>query len=210
MTMTGDRQNACTACGYIRMETSWPQYPAFFLANLLYQIGTGMFSVLYNLYIQALGYEDTMNGTIVSVQSLATALVFIPIGLIADRASHKLLLSLGAMLTGLSFMGRAFASGESGLVLLAVAAGLFAAFFQVIAVPFLAENTDKQQRLKIFSYHFSLVLAAQVLGSSGGGVLADLLQQAGMEKIHSLQTVLFIGGAASLLAFIPLLFVKKR
>lgn len=181
----------------------------FFLANVLYQIGTGMFSVLYNLYIQALGYEDTMNGTIVSVQSLATALVFIPIGLIADRASHKLLLSLGAMLTGLSFMGRAFASGESGLVLLAVAAGLFAAFFQVIAVPFLAENTDKQQRLKIFSYHFSLVLAAQVLGSSGGGVLADLLQQAGMEKIHSLQTVLFIGGAASLLAFIPLLFVQK-
>ncbi|BFH63610.1 MFS transporter [Paenibacillus azoreducens] len=181
----------------------------FFLANVLYQIGTGMFSVLYNLYIQALGYQDTMNGTIVSVQSLATALVFIPIGLIADRVSHKLLLSLGAMLTGLSFMGRAFAGDESGLVLLAVAAGLFAAFFQVIAVPFLAENTSKAQRLKIFSYHFSLVLAAQVLGSSGGGLLADLLQQTGMSKIHSLQTALFVGGASSLLAFIPLLFVTK-
>ncbi|MWV43295.1 MFS transporter [Paenibacillus sp. HJL G12] len=181
----------------------------FFLANILYQIGTGMFSVLYNLYIQALGYQDTMNGTIVSVQSLATALIFIPIGLIADRINHRLLLMLGAMLTGLSFMGRAFASGESGLVILSVAAGLFAAFFQVIAVPFLAENTTKQQRLKMFSYHFSLVLAAQVLGSSGGGFLADMLQQAGWTKIHSLQAVLFAGGAASLLAFIPLLFVKR-
>ncbi|MEC0240318.1 MFS transporter [Paenibacillus dokdonensis] len=181
----------------------------FFLANLLYQIGTGMFSVLYNLYIQSLGYQDTMNGTIVSVQSLATALIFIPIGLIADRVSHRLLLLFGALLTGLSFMGRAFASGESGLIILSIAAGLFAAFFQVIAVPFLAENTTKQQRLKMFSYHFSLVLAAQVLGSSGGGFLADLLQQAGWSKIHSLQAVLFAGGAASVLAFIPLLFVKK-
>ncbi|MCJ8010887.1 MFS transporter [Paenibacillus sp. KQZ6P-2] len=181
----------------------------FFLANLLYQIGTGMFSVLYNIYIQALGYQDTMNGRIVSVQSLATALIFIPIGLIADRVSHRLLLLLGALLTGLSFMGRAFVSQESGLILLSVAAGLFAAFFQVIAVPFLAENTTKQQRLKMFSYHFSLVLAAQVLGSSGGGFLADLLQKAGLSKINSLQAVLFAGGIASVLAFIPLLFVKK-
>ncbi|WP_136604883.1 MFS transporter [Paenibacillus dokdonensis] len=181
----------------------------FFLANLLYQIGTGMFSVLYNLYIQSLGYQDTMNGTIVSVQSLATALIFIPIGLIADRVSHRLLLLFGALLAGLSFMGRAFVSGESGLIILSIAAGLFAAFFQVIAVPFLAENTTKQQRLRMFSYHFSLVLAAQVLGSSGGGFLADLLQQAGWSKIHSLQAVLFAGGAASVLAFIPLLFVKK-
>ncbi|MEC0370571.1 MFS transporter [Paenibacillus chibensis] len=180
----------------------------FFLANLLYQIGTGMFSVLYNLYIQALGYSDTMNGTIVSVQSLATALIFIPIGLIADRVSHRFLLMLGALLTGVTFMGRAFAGAESGLIVLAVAAGLFAAFFQVIAVPFLAENTDKEQRLKMFSFHFSLVLAAQVLGSSGGGFLADLLQQAGWDKIRSLQAVLFIGGAASAVAFVPLMFVK--
>ncbi len=34
----------------------------FFIANLLYQMGTGMFSVLYNLYIQELGFGDDMNG----------------------------------------------------------------------------------------------------------------------------------------------------
>ncbi|OZB97944.1 MFS transporter [Paenibacillus sp. XY044] len=181
----------------------------FFLANLLYQIGTGMFSVLYNLYVQALGYPDTMNGTLVSVQSFATALIFIPIGLLGDRTSHKLLLMTGALFTGLSFMGRSLASGESALILLSAAAGLFAAFFQVIAVPFLAGNSDKKQRLKLFSYHFSLVLAAQVIGSSGGGYLADLLQSAGWSKIQSLQAVLFAGGAASVLAFVPLMLVRK-
>ena len=66
-----------------------------FLANVLYQIGTGMFSVLYNLYIQGLGYNDSMNGTVVSIQSLATALMFIPIGLIGDRGDRKRILVLG-------------------------------------------------------------------------------------------------------------------
>ncbi|GAB6988292.1 MFS transporter [Paenibacillus pini] len=196
-----------------RLSSEWKLFNRnirlFFLTNLLYQIGTGMFMVLYNLYIQALGYQDTMNGTIVSVQSLATALIFIPIGLLGDRTSHQKILMIGALFTGLSFMGRAFVTGESGLILLSISAGIFAAFFQVIAVPFLAENTEKKQRLKLFSYHFSLVLAAQVVGSIGGGYLADELQAAGWSKISSLQTVLFAGGAASVLAFIPLLFVKK-
>lgn len=80
----------------------------------------------------------------------------------------------------------------------------------MIAVPFLAGNSDKKQRLKLFSYHFSLVLAAQVIGSSGGGYLADMLQSAGWSKIQSLQAVLFTGGAASVLAFVPLLLVRQK
>lgn len=59
----------------------WPRnIRLFFMANLLYQMGTGMFSVLYNLYIQKLGFDDDMNGQVVSMQALATALLFIPVG----------------------------------------------------------------------------------------------------------------------------------
>ncbi|WP_374016693.1 MFS transporter [Paenibacillus thiaminolyticus] len=181
----------------------------FFIANLLYQIGTGMFSVLYNLYIQSLGYNDQMNGTIISIQSLATAILFIPIGLLGDRSSRKRILITGSLVTGISFMLRAFAEAPLSLQVLAVFTGIFAAFFQVIAIPFLAENTPKEQRLKLFSYHSSMVLAAQVLGSMGGGYLADVLQAFGWNKIISLQSVLLIGGAASFAAFLPLLLVKE-
>jgi MFS family permease len=181
----------------------------FFIANVLFQIGTGMFSVLYNLYIQALGYQADMNGTIVSVQSLATALLFIPIGLLGDRTSRKSLLMIGALFTGASLIGRSFVTGESSLMVFAVATGLFTAFFQIIAVPFLAENADKAQRLKLFSIHFALGLAAQVLGSIGGGFFADLLQGAGMSDVHSLQIVLMVGGAATFIGFIPLFFVRE-
>jgi MFS family permease len=179
----------------------------FFLANIFYQIGNGIFSVLYNLYIQSLGYSETMNGSIISIQSLATALMFIPIGFIGDRSSRKTLLIIGALFTGLTFLGRAFAEAELSMQLLAIGSGLFVSCFQVLAIPFLAENVTKEQRLKLFSYHFSMVLAAQVLGSLGGGYIADLLQYSGWEQTVSLQIALLIGGIATIGAFIPLLFV---
>nr|WP_154958791.1 MFS transporter [Paenibacillus xylanexedens] len=182
----------------------------FFLASLLYQIGNGMFSVLYNLYIQGLGYDDTMNGQIVSIQSLATAMMFIPIGFSGDKFSRKKLLIIGALFSGAFLIGRSFDYAASGLIWFAVFSGLFAGVFQVLAIPYLAENVKKSQRLKMFSYYSSLVLASQVLGSLGGGVLADVLHSAGMAKVTGLQTVLFMGGAATLAAFIPLLFVTEN
>ncbi|WP_405156525.1 MFS transporter [Paenibacillus sp. FSL K6-0108] len=181
----------------------------FFLASILYQIGNGMFSVLYNLYIQGLGYNDTMNGQIVSIQSLATAIMFVPIGLCGDLFSRKRLLITGALFSGIFLIGRSFDYSASGLIWFAVFSGLFAGVFQVLAIPFLAENVKKSQRLKMFSYYSSLVLASQVLGSLGGGVFADLLHTAGLAKVTGLQTVLFVGGAATLVAFIPMLFVSE-
>lgn len=168
-----------------------------------------MFSVLYNLYIQGLGYNDTMNGQIVSIQSLATAIMFVPIGLCGDFFSRKRLLITGALFSGIFLIGRSFDYSASGLIWFAVFSGLFAGVFQVLAIPFLAENVKKSQRLKMFSYYSSLVLASQVLGSLGGGVFADLLHRAGLAKVTGLQTVLFVGGAATLVAFIPMLFVSE-
>lgn len=188
---------------------NWPRnIKLFFLANVLYQVGTGMFGVLYNLYIKGLGYADSMNGTVVSVQSLATALLFIPIGFLGDRGSRKKILVMGALLSGIGLMARSLLESEFSMLGLAVFTGLFSSFFQVLAIPFLAENTVKSARMRIFSFHASLVLAAQVLGGMGGGFLADFIQLFGVEQVLSLKIVLMIGGASTFAAFIPLLFTN--
>lgn len=188
----------------------WPvNIRLFFLANLLYQTGTGMFGVLYNLYIKDLGYADSMNGTVVSVQSLATALLFIPIGFLGDRGSRKRLLVIGALLSGAGLIARSFLEAEAGLLGLAVFTGIFTAFFQVLAIPFLAENTEKSARMRIFSIHASLVLAAQVLGGMGGGFLADFIQLFGITQLAGLKIVLMIGGLSTFAAFLPLLYTSE-
>ncbi|RED51718.1 MFS transporter [Cohnella lupini] len=182
----------------------------FFLANAFYQIGFGVFSVLYNLYVQSLGHPQGMIGSIVSVQSLAAALMIIPIGLLGDRSSRKNILIVGMLITGSSYIGSSFAVSEFGLQSFALLSGLFTAFFQVTAVPFLAANSTKEQRLRLFSFHFSAVLAAQVIGGFGGGLLGDVLQYAGWSETASLRSVLFGGGLLSLVAFLPLLLVREK
>lgn len=125
----------------------WPRnVRLFFLSNMLYQFGTGLFSVLYNLYIHELGYADSMSGTVVGLQSLATALCFLPIGLFGDRVSRRTLLMIGALGSGVVLSGRSLLESEGGLLTLAVLTGLFATVFQVLAIPFLADNVAKKRR----------------------------------------------------------------
>ncbi|MFB5266499.1 MFS transporter [Paenibacillus enshidis] len=188
----------------------WPRnIRLFFIANILYQIGTGMFSVLYNLYIESLGYNESMTGSVVSLQSLATALMFIPVGLLGDRLSRKRMLMAGAWVSGAVFAGRSLLEAEPGMLLFAVLSGIFAAFFQVLAIPFLTENVKPSDRLRMFSYYSSLVLAAQVIGSLGGGVIADLLQSWGFGRTASLQAVLMAGGISTFASFLPLIRISE-
>ncbi|MBP2000362.1 MFS family permease [Paenibacillus shirakamiensis] len=190
--------------------TSWSRnIKLFFLANILYQLGTGTFSLLYNLYIQNLGYDDSMNGRIVSIQSLATALMFVPIGLLGDRVSRKKLLIIGALFSGLFFVGRSLMVSEGTLLTFAVFSGLFGAVFQVLSIPYLAQNATKHERLRMFSYFSSAMLASQVLGNIGGGIIADLLQTLGLSRLVSLQFVLVMGSIMTLSTFVPLLLLKE-
>lgn len=195
----------------IKAITKWDRnIRMFFLSNLLYQTGNGLFSVLYNLYVQALGFPQELNGRIISVQSLATALMFIPVGLLSDRVSRKSVLIAGCVGTGAAFIARALTEGVLSLQLIALFAGLFASVSQVIAVPFLTDYSKKDERLKLLSYHFSATLAAQVFGSLGGGALTDLLQFLGCGKVTSLQIALAVGGVSMFISFLPLMLVKDK
>ena len=181
----------------------------FFLANMLFQIGTGMFSVLYNLYIHELGYPDAMIGKVVSMQSLATAICFIPIGLLGDLTSRKRLLVIGALCSGIILAGRSILESETSLLTMAVLTGLSGAVFQVLSIPFLAQNIAKADRLRIFSIYSAFVLASQVAGSFGGGVMTDVLQAAGLDKLLSFKIVLLAGSVATIASFLPLQAIRE-
>ena len=50
------------------------------LANVLISIGMGVFMVMYNLYIKELGMPETVNGKVVSMTAMASAIMLIPAG----------------------------------------------------------------------------------------------------------------------------------
>ncbi|MGB3101633.1 MAG: MFS transporter [Psychrobacillus psychrotolerans] len=181
----------------------------FMLANVLIQVGMGVFLVMYNLYIKELGFPETLNGKIISMTSLASAIMLIPAGYLSDRLGRKGIIITGAIFAAGTLFYRSLVTGEQSLVYAAFFTGLFMALVQVSGVPFLAENSTAGERMHLFSIHFSLMTIASVIGSLGGGVLADALHLvANISTVDSIMYVLIIGAIIFTMGIVPLFQLK--
>ncbi|MEK4520967.1 MFS transporter [Psychrobacillus sp. FSL W7-1457] len=177
----------------------------FMLANVLIQIGMGVFSVMYNLYIKELGFPETLNGKIIAMTSLASAIMLVPAGFLSDRFGRKKIIMIGAVVAAGTLFYRSLMVSEQSLVYAAFFTGLFMALVQVSGIPFLAENSTASERMHLFSIHFSLMTLAGVVGSLGGGVLADLLHALGGLSVEdAIKYVLIIGATIFTLGLLPL------
>ncbi|MER2262523.1 MAG: MFS transporter [Psychrobacillus sp.] len=177
----------------------------FMLANVLIQIGMGVFSVMYNLYIKELGFPETLNGKIIAMTSLASAIMLVPAGFLSDRFGRKKIIIIGAVVAAGTLFYRSLMVSEQSLVYAAFLTGLFMALVQVSGIPFLAENSNASERMHLFSIHFSLMTLAGVVGSLGGGVLADLLHALGGLSVEdAIMYVLVIGATIFTLGLLPL------
>ncbi|WP_079507063.1 MFS transporter [Mesobacillus jeotgali] len=174
-----------------------------FLANILTQIGLGIFMVIYNFYIRELGFNELVNGKVISMTALATALVLIPAGILSDRAGRKKLMLFGAVSTGLILFTRSMVDTQALLIFFAFGTGLASAFIQVSIIPWLAENSLPEQRVHLFSIHFAAMTAANVVGSLLGGVLTDLFSIS-LPALDSIRYTLIVGSGLFLSALLPI------
>ncbi|KYG90722.1 multidrug transporter [[Bacillus] sp. KCTC 13219] len=181
----------------------------FILSNVLIQIGMGVFSVMYNLYIRELGLPESVNGSVISMTSLATALMLIPAGLLSDKIGRKWLLIIGSTLTAILLVGRSVVIAEQPMLMLAFGMGIVWALAQVSGVPFLAENSSPRERMQLFSIHFALVTVSNVVGNLLGGIIADSLQWlAKMGEVESIQISLLTGCVIFFCGLFPLFKLK--
>ena len=181
----------------------------FMIANFCTQIGMGVFMVMYNIYIKELGLSESVNGSVVSLNALALVFMLVPAGIISDRLGRKKLIVAGTILTVCMLVMRSLVSTEQSILALAFCTGLVWAFVQVSGVPFLAENSTAQERMHLFSIHFSLVTVANVIGNLLGGVMADAFQFFGMPIVESIRYALLVGCVIFLVGLPFMLKVKS-
>ena len=179
-----------------------------FLANILTQVGLGIFMVIYNFYIRELGFNELVNGKVISMTSLATALILIPAGILSDKAGRKKLMLYGAVATGLILFTRSIVESQSLLILFAFGTGLASAFIQVSIIPWLAENSKPEQRVHLFSIHFALMTGANVIGSLLGGALTDLFGMF-VPGLESIRFTLMIGSFFFMAALLPIMRLNE-
>ncbi|WP_066065801.1 MFS transporter [Neobacillus soli] len=173
-----------------------------FMANIFTQIGLGIFMVIYNFYIRKLGFSEGVNGQVISMTSLATAIILIPAGIISDRVGRKRVIFYGILLSGIILIFRGMVSEQGTLITLAFVSGLTMAFLQVSGIPWLAENSTAEQRVNLFSLHFAFMTAANVVGALLGGGLTDLFSLF-VSDLNSIRYTLIIGALIYLVGLVP-------
>ncbi|MEH7352906.1 MFS transporter [Neobacillus drentensis] len=173
-----------------------------FMANIFTQIGLGIFMVIYNFYIRKLGYTEAVNGQVIAMTSLATAIILVPAGLISDRYGRKRVFFYGILISGAVLLLRSIFSTQGVLISLAFTSGLTMAFLQVSGIPWLAENSTAEQRVNLFSLYFAFMTAANVIGNLLGGMLTDIFSSFASD-INSIRFTLIIGAVIYLIGIFP-------
>ncbi len=181
------------------------------LANVLIQIGMGVFMVMYNLYIKELGMPETVNGKVISMTALASAIMLVPAGFLSDKFGRKWMIVAGALFGAMTLFYRSVTVAETPIIYAAFLTGLFMAFVQVSGVPFLAENSTPAERVHMFSIHFALMTVANVIGSLFGGVIADVLEVvAGMDAASAIRWALLVGAVIFTVGLLPLFKLRNK
>ena len=197
----------------------------YLISNALSGISAGIFVILYNLYLTALGYRADFVGATLFVGTLGGGLAIFPAGVLIDRWSGKKILILSNAVLGLVGIGTILFRQPGPLLFCAFLTGVAGAFVLVINAPFLTRNSMPAERPHLFSLNIFVAQSTTVLGEVFGGALPTWFQHnprwlnslpaslnwllATQTEPRAYQLALLCAGALSLPSFLPLFLMEN-
>lgn len=182
----------------------------FLFSHCLVTIGLGIFNVIFNLYILELGYSATFLGLVISSNLVFAAVFLFPGGAISDKIGRKntLLLSTGLMVT--SSIAVSIAQDKALLLVGNSVRGLANSMIMVVIAPFMMEQSNRYERMHLFSVDAALRSFSRMIGSLIGGLLPAAFAVAGLSVTIQYQYTLLTAGIFTLLAFFPLVLIQEK
>ena len=99
---------------------------SFLYYGVLINAGMALFTLLYNLYLLRLSFQEDFIGQVASMAPLATAILALPTGILSDRIGRRpFLIASGVLLAG-SQLGLVLAESPTALLALSLS-GVWAA-----------------------------------------------------------------------------------
>ena len=189
----------------------------YLLAIILQGLGSGIWSVLFYLYLNLpeVGFEMDFLGTMFMAGGIAAGLIALPAGLLYERIGPKRALLIGFSANFISVTQIMFPQ-PSTLLVASLASGLIGTVSWVAGAPFMAENSKPEERTYLFSFSWALMLIMGVVGNYVGGILPDLFNgQMGLltgteGSAYGYRIALGISIALSLSAALPILLMKEK
>lgn len=199
---------------YIQALKNFSANARMYLAfNFLTSLYVGMASVIFNLYIIKLGYNEQFLGLIISATMIATGLFAFPAAQVCDRIGSKKSLLLSGILSTIVLYLLYVLTSQEWLLMLSLLSGIFSTVPTIIAAPFMVENSTAEDRIYLFSVNFALFVVATVLGMAIGGYLPQIWTSVfGVDggNITSYRYTLYASLVVAIVSIVPLMFLKEK
>lgn len=185
----------------------------FLLYNLASNIGIGVFTLLFNLYLVELGFREDYIGKFNAISTLAMAGVALSVGFLINRIGVWLAVTLGLVGFLVTSILACLVTQSTLLLAIAALSGAGTAFLFVPTMPFIVELTSRHERHGVAALAFSLNSLSMTAGSLVGGWLPKgigPLVGANSASVEAYRYTLIIGLSLAALAVLPLLAMSAE
>ena len=173
------------------------------------QMGSGIWTVVFNLYLLRSGFSTGFVGLFLMVDMLFHGLVAFPAGLIADRIGRRKAFFFATCLNLVARGSLLFTTDPATLLVLAALAGTGEAFHGSAGPPFIMENSQPEERPLLFSMQTIFHLISRSLGSALPLVWAVTLGVPDL-NIGMARWLLVLSLPLTFIALAPLWFMTER
>ncbi len=171
-------------------------------------LAQGAFGVMQGLYILALGFDETVLGTILSARMMAAAVGAIPAGMISDRLGRKPVLVAAGLLTTVGYLGMAVFSSPGMMILFSCIVGVAQVCQATSGAPLMAESSSADDRARLFGVNFSLSMFVSMIGSMLGGFLPKQVASWGTVPAFKFSLVVF--SVVTFVGVVPAFQIKEN
>lgn len=185
----------------------------FFAFGTSINAGMALFSLLYNLYLLRLSYQEDFIGQVASMAPLATGLLALPTGILSDRLGRRPFLIASGLLLAVSQVGLCWTTSPGSLLAFSFVGGVAMAFIWVNHVPFLSDNAHPARRAEALAIWSALQIIVRMLLSLIGGFMPGVMGYflgLSTEAPAPFRYALLLGAACSLIAVVPLWYASGQ
>ena len=198
----------------------------YLISNTLQAFTAGAIGVLYTLFLADLGYGTTFIGVALFLGTLGGAAGIFPASALTRRYGWRAMLLLSDLIGGVAIAVQLIAPTRVLTLVTSLGVGASVAIFLVLNAPFLAANSEPEQRNAIFGLNNALGFLAGVTGSLLGGLLPVWIMsafhaQAGWlmaltpwllanPQARVYQLAMLAAGAVAVPSVIPVLMMRER
>ena len=195
----------------VRMFT--PNARLYLMNVIISGVAMGVFRLLFNFYALSLGFDEALLGRLITISSLTSLLVALPMGYLADILGRKNSLVLSGLLVSSSIIGMVFVPTQAAFYTLQIVLGIAQSLAAITMAPFLMENSGEGERTYLFSFGQGLQMLSAFVGNWLGGYLPTWIAlRQGFTPTNSpayAGSLLIVAGMY-LLGLVPLMFLRRN